>query len=308
MRKGNLRKFLICAVAVLFSVAMSFSALAAENAGDAVGPAYQTYFDGEELAMLANQSQSQMMSFVLTTKNGNVIVIDGGTPEDAAHLRQAIAAKGGHVTAWFITHPHSDHGGAFAQIVEEGLNGMVIDNVIFNFTDPVWYQTYEGYRADTVERIRNAVNTVGALGTKLTVMHRNDIFTFDGVNITCMNDPYLVDHNSINNSSCVLRVDMGGKRIMFLGDMGEDVGEAFLADHAGEDLKCDIVQMAHHGQAGVGQHFYQVLSPTTCLWCAPEWLYEDYNNQYATKTTRQWMKDLGVRDHKVIKDGDRVLW
>ena len=284
---------------LVLAIALSIAAAVPTFAMTSTG-----YFQGEELMMLSNSSESQMMGFVLTTANGAVIVIDGGTPADAPHLREEIAKRGNHVSAWFITHPHSDHGGAFAQIVEEGLNGMTVDAVIYNFTDPAWYQANEEYRADTVERIRAAVLS---FGDKAHVMHRNDIFVFDTAVITCMNDPYLVSGNSINNSSCALRVQMGGQTIMFLGDMGEDVGNMFLADHAGENLKCDMVQMAHHGQAGVGYEFYRALAPTSCLWCAPAWLYEDYYGKYRTKETRGWMESLGVRKHFVIKDGDQII-
>lgn len=268
------------------------------------GPGYREYFEGEELKMLSNQTDSQMMSFVITSKNGAVIVIDGGTSGDAAHLRQVLAEKGNHVNAWFITHPHSDHAGALTQIIEEGAGPLVIDAIVYNFADPAWYQANESYRADFVEKVRAAI---GTYGDRLHVMHRGDQYEFDGVHITCMNDPYLVANNAINNSSCALKVEMSGKKIMFLGDMGEDVGNMFLADHAGEDLKCDMVQMAHHGQAGVGRNVYEAIQPKVCLWCAPEWLYEDPNGKYRTGEVRAWMQQLGVTNNQTIKGGDRTL-
>lgn len=296
------KKMPVALLAIIMIVATVSPAFASEVKS---GPGYMSYFQGEELKMLANQTESQMMSFVITTKNGAVIVIDGGTPGDAAHLRQVLAEKGNHVNAWFITHPHSDHAGALAQIVEEGLNGLTVDAVVCNFADPAWYQANEGYRADFVERIRAGL--AAAFGDRTLIMHRGSVYDIDGVHITCMNDPYLVNFNSINNSSCVLKFEMGGKKIIFLGDMDESVGNQFLADHAGEDLKCDIVQMAHHGQAGVGRNFYEALSPTTCLWCAPGWLYDDPVDKYRTKEVRGWMKELGANDHHSIKNGDRTL-
>ncbi|MDO4939082.1 MAG: MBL fold metallo-hydrolase [Lachnospiraceae bacterium] len=267
-------------------------------------PEYGGYFRGEELKMLSNQADSQMMSFVITSANGAVIVIDGGTEDDSNHLREELAKKGNHVSAWFITHPHSDHAGALARIIEEGPGQITIDGIYYNFADPAWYQANESYRAGFVERVRA---DIGRFPEKLHVIHRGDQFDFDGVHITCMNDPYLVDDNAINNSSCVLKAEMGGKKIMFLGDMGENVGNMFLRDHAGEDLKVDMVQMAHHGQAGVGKNVYEVLSPKVCLWCAPGWLYDDPSYQYQTGMVRNWMRDIGATRNYCIKDGDRTL-
>lgn len=285
-------------IAVIQAVSPAF---ASENE---IGPGYCEYFQGEELRMLSNQTESQMMSFVLTAKNGAVIVIDGGTEGDAAHLREVLAEKGNHVSAWFITHPHSDHAGALLHIIEEGAGPLVIDSVYYNFAAPEWYRANEEYRADFVERVRSAI---GTYGSRAKVMHRGDVIDIDGILITCMNDPYLIANNAINNSSCALRADMSGKKIIFLGDMGVEAGDMFLADHTGEDMKCDMVQMAHHGQGGVGRNVYEAIQPKVCLWCAPEWLYEDPYSKYRTGEVRGWMNQLNVKSNYTMKNGDRIL-
>lgn len=59
-----------------------------------------------------------------------------------------------------------------------------------------------------------------------------------------MNEPFACTENSFNNSSVAYRVEMGGKRILFLGDMGWQAGEDFLANHTQEELKSDVLQMA----------------------------------------------------------------
>ena len=66
--------------------------------------------------MLAPQTDGQNMSFLLQTNQGEVIVIDGGLDQDADHLVETIQAMGGRVSAWLITHPHSDHVGALTNI------------------------------------------------------------------------------------------------------------------------------------------------------------------------------------------------
>ena len=296
------KKMSVTLLMITMTVILAVSpAFASENE---IGPGNCEYFQGEELRMLSNQSESQMMSFVLTSKNGAVIVIDGGTEEDAAHLREVLAEKGNHVNAWFITHPHSDHAGALTRIIEEGAGPLIIDSVYYNFAGPEWYRANEEYRADFAERVRSAV---GTLGDKAKVMHRGDVIDADGISVLCMNDPYLIPSNAINNSSSALKVEMGGKKILFLGDMGVEAGDMFLADHAGEDLGCDMVQMAHHGQNGVGRNVYEAIHPHVCLWCAPGWLYDDPYSRYRTGEVRNWMKQMNVNNNQTIKNGDRIL-
>ena len=64
------------------------------------------------LYMLQEQSPIQMMSYVLQTKEGKLVVIDGGNKQDGAHLQDTLVRLGGPepvVELWLLTHPHSDH-------------------------------------------------------------------------------------------------------------------------------------------------------------------------------------------------------
>ena len=83
-----------------------------------------TYLNGAEIHMLSSSTKSQMMSFVIKTKNGKIIVVDGGLPQDEPHLVETIKSFGNEVSAWILSHPHSDHGGAFTKLAENGFEGL----------------------------------------------------------------------------------------------------------------------------------------------------------------------------------------
>ena len=262
--------------------------------------------------MLANQSDSQMMSYIITTKNKELIVVDGGLDLDAEHLRQAIIARGGKVSAWFISHPHSDHVGALVKLINDGLQEISIDAVYYNFADDNWYKRNEAYRADMVLKAKEAFNKLGA-----EKLHGNiktgDLIQVDDVKIHVLNDPYLFTVNAINNSSVALRMEIGSKRVIFLGDMGPEAGAALLKDVGADGLKADIVQMAHHGQYGVEKDVYEAIRPSICMWNSPAWLYDNDNGggigsgKWFTLQVRAWMDELGVTKHFVIKDGDQLI-
>ena len=110
--------------------------------------------------MLANQSDSQMMSYIITTKNKEVIVVDGGLDVDAEHLRQAIIARGGRVSAWFISHPHSDHVGALVKLINDGLQEISVDAVYYNFAEDDWYKRNEAYREGLLKFLEKAGDTL----------------------------------------------------------------------------------------------------------------------------------------------------
>ena len=118
---------------------------AAQNPGgaalqDPTSTAEESYLGGAELTLLAPATQSQNLSCVIQTKAGSLIVVDGGLREDAPHLIETIKAKGGRVSAWLITHPHSDHIGALTEILNTQPIPVEIDNIYYSFLEREFYQ------------------------------------------------------------------------------------------------------------------------------------------------------------------------
>ena len=55
---------------------------------------------------------------------------------------------------------------------------------------------------------------------------------------------------------------LNGTNAVFLGDLARAGGAQLMADHDLSALKCDIVQLAHHGQNGVDYEVYKALRPS----------------------------------------------
>lgn len=267
---------------------------------------------GTKVMLLANQTDSQMLSAVIQTSKKSLIVIDGGTPGDAGHLLDTIRANGGKVTAWFITHPHSDHVGALTEIINSPDSQITIENIYYNFADISWYYANEEYRADTVSKLLKSFESIPKEKLHGSIAKGEQI-QVDDIKVTVMNQPYLFSNNAINNSSVAYKFEINGSKLLFLGDMGVEAGAQFLADNTPENLKADIVQMAHHGQFGVSQEVYQTIAPSICLWPTPGWLWNNDNGggtgsgPWTTAQTIQWMNDMGAVIHYSIKDGDQIL-
>ena len=271
-----------------------------------------TYLNGAEIHILNSATKSQMMSYVIKTKNGKLIVVDGGLPQDEQHLVETIKSYGNEVSAWILSHPHSDHGGAFTKLAENGFEGIKIDNFYYNIREQAWYDKFEKYRADMVNTIRNSIAKLPAGVSHIT--SKGEVYYVDGVSIHILNDPYWIESNSINNSSIAFRLDFdNGTRVLFLGDMGSEAGEHLKADVPASELKADIVQMAHHGQYGVNKDVYEIIAPKVAMWNTPEWLWDNdggsgYNTgNYKTLEVRSWMDEIGAKTNYVIKDGDQTV-
>lgn len=264
---------------------------------------------GATLTMLNSQTESQMLSLILQTRQGSLIVVDGGLGADAAYLRSQLQARGGHVAAWLITHPHGDHVGALYQILQDQAagvaSGLQIDGIYYSFAAPDWYTVHD---PEEVTMAHSIISVFSWMPPE--VMHsvsRGQTIQIDDVTIQVMNDRYELGSDKGNNASIVYKLWVNGKSILILGDMGEEGGNRLLAELGTEGLKSDIVQMAHHGQNGVSEAVYQAIDPSICLWPSPAWLWNNEGGRYRISETKSWMSRLNVQKHYCMKDGDQII-
>jgi glyoxylase-like metal-dependent hydrolase (beta-lactamase superfamily II) len=100
-------------------------------------------FGDGRLTLYANHEfKSQSLSCIIETGEGGLIVIDGGWNINSEFLLKQIQAKGGHVQAWLLTHPDSDHVGAITSILNHHRQDITIDGIYCSFLDDDWYEQY----------------------------------------------------------------------------------------------------------------------------------------------------------------------
>jgi Predicted hydrolase (metallo-beta-lactamase superfamily) len=238
-------------------------------------------------------------SYILRTSGGKVIVIDGGFETEQENLRANIAAEGNHVDLWFITHPHQDHMGAFNEILKDR-RGIVIDRIIYSRL-PDDFLDYEKANAEDARNYYKTIDSVTE-GTDILNLHRTGgRFDIDGIGIMVLgvsNPEY--KKNPYNNSSMIIRFWDKDKSVVILGDSGIECGNKALAEYP-EQLNCDYMQMAHHGQNGCSEEFYKAVNFRACLWPTPSWVWEPapQHGHLKTRETRRWMDEKGIKEHHV---------
>ncbi|RLD12203.1 MAG: hypothetical protein DRI44_01435 [Chlamydiae bacterium] len=249
------------------------------------------------LWQLPTEKDSIILSYVIKTDKGKLIVIDGGWLDDGEFLKNFLKAHGGHIQSWFLTHCHDDHIGALSWILTNKAD-IVIDNIYAAFPPLDWIKTNSPGTVSTVEIFQAALTNAG----RATITpHAGDTFDIDDVHIEILNDYDLaITRNCINNSSILIKISDPSKSVLFLGDFGKIGGTNLLTNIDREKLKADYVQMAHHGQNGVGKTFYKIINPKYCLWPTPSWLWDNdigrgFNSGiWRTIEVRKWMKELNV--------------
>lgn len=270
-------------------------------------------FGAGRLTMLANHdTEAQQLSVIIETGEGGLIVVDGGWTTSADYLLEQIKQKGGHVQAWLLTHPDSDHIGALSDILYKHSGEITIDGVYYSFAPDSWYREKDPEVANMLGYLK------GALALLPPEKLHGDIVSGQVINagpakIQVLNQAYQCSSDFVNNSNVAYMVSLNGTNTVFLGDLGRVGGNRLMEEHDLSALKCDIVQLSHHGQNGVDYEVYKALRPRVALWATPQWLWDNDNGggpesgPWLTRQTRNWMVRLGIHSNFCIKDGDQVI-
>ena len=269
-----------------------------------------------------------MMSFVIVTKNNNVIIVDGGREEDMPLLKEYVGGR--HVSAWVLTHAHSDHiSGFISEIQKNGGCDFDIERVCYNFPP---YEIIENKNVPDYEYFCEELNEVLPAFNEILpkiediacVINQGEVLHIDEVKIEFIFSYHEgLNANLMNDSSLVFKLSTDKTSVLFLGDLGPDGGDILFRESR-HLLKSDIVQMAHHGHMNPSMEVYAEIAPRACLWCCPDWLYNEPEiphylvdadklqrmgriRMYGTALTRRWMDILGVKEHYVTANGTNKI-
>lgn len=271
------------------------------------------YNDRIQITQFASYGERQSMGYMLKTKANKLVMIDGGTKENKEHVLEEIKKNGGIIEYWFITHAHDDHYGVLKEILKENMAGIKINNIIVSLNDEEWYKINDSSRYDDIKEFldllkREDVSPIvkeAVLREKINVDNLN-------FNVLKLKSPEITE-NAGNNQSMVIKVDNMFKSVLFLADIGEEIQEEFVNNNL-DEIECDAVQMAHHGQNGVTKWVYEKIDPKICMWPTPEWLWNNDNGEgfntaeYKTIETRKWiLEEMQIEDNYIAKDGDLLI-
>lgn len=263
------------------------------------------------LTQFGPTTSRQMMGYAIKTINNKIIVIDGGTTGDATQLKEYLQKENnGIVDSWIITHPHSDHAGAFEILSQD--NDIQINQIYMSLESKEWYLDNEPSRKEDTEEFFSAIENEN-IKNIIKQPKIGDILKIDNTKIEILgvSNPE-IKTNAINNSSMVFTVNVNNKKILFLGDTGVESSEKLIKNQQNK-LKADIVQIAHHGQNGATEELYNIIKPEICLWPTTDWLWNNSidgvedTGKWKTKETRNWMENLNVKQNYVAKDGTHSI-
>jgi competence protein ComEC len=176
-------------------------------------------------------------SCVVESPSGKVMVVDTGNlvGEGDDEGRKVVApylqSRGiNHIDLLLLTHPHADHIGGAATLLERFPVGMLLENGV-DSGNPLMT------RILTTAALRHVVHKIGRLGQALDFG--------DGVTGRVLAPNEEETHGSTNDGSIVLRLQYGKTAFLLTGD-AEAHEEADMTERE-PMLACDVLKVGHHG-------------------------------------------------------------
>jgi competence protein ComEC len=162
-----------------------------------------------------------------------------------------IARRGGELAGFVLSHPHSDHVGGAASVIEA--------------LRPRWYVD-PGYAGGT-SSYRASLLAARDVGTSWRRVRPRDSLQIDEVTITLLapDSAWADSLRDPNDASTVARVRVGSITILLSGDAEEDE-ENWLLRHQRDLLDVDVLKVAHHGSSTSSTpEFLEAVSPRLAL-------------------------------------------
>lgn len=211
------------------------------------------------------------MSYIITTSNNKLIVIDGGHEKDANNLLTELKFYSHNalpeIELWIFTHSHIDHIGAVKEISEsENLRSQIkIKNFLYYF--PFEYRDREK-RGINYSLLLEMDERVKLFHSNKIVPKTGEKIIIDDITIHFLfvpeNKEYVDLAVNENMCSVIFSVQGDSKKVIITGDAYESsLNEVFV--RYGDDLRSDILQMPHHGFCDTAHlKFYQAVD-AKCL-------------------------------------------
>ena len=236
-------------------------------------------------------SEGSNSGYLLESETGRLIMIDGGTKEDAENVLDNIKRKSGFVEVWFITVPHKENAGVLLKALAD--KDIQVGGIYLSVNDEEWYEKFEDenekqFVADFLETLED-----DDIRDKVHELNFRDEINIDNLffKILKVKHPEFTE-NAGNNQSLVIKVSNNFKSMIFLGNLGEEYQEQFINDNQ-DEIEADAVQVAYHGQNTLNEKIYEFIKPKKYFWNTSEDVI-NFDSEAENYFAKYWHIEIGI--------------
>ena len=184
------------------------------------------------------------------------------------------------VAGWFFSHGHDDHMGKFMDVFRYNKD-IIIEGLYYNFVANDHFSS-DAWMESTKSFARTFIKEVNEKDIPIYKLHSGQRFYIRDLEIDVLcthEDVFPASLENYNDSSTVLMVKIGNDKVCFPGDAGGEES-AILEKRYPNELKCDIMQVAHHGHFGTSPRFYQMANARVALFATTQIKYDEEYPRY----------------------------
>lgn len=186
----------------------------------------------------------------LLLSGGQAVLVDAGTSQSADSLVRYLQELGvTELYAAIATHPHADHIGGMAQVIEA-------------FPIGHFYMGAETQNTATYERMLDALD---AQDVPVSIPEPGEELVFDsGASVTFLGPADDVPKGNLNDRSLICLFRAGEQDVLLMGDAESAAEQSLLAHYP--SLRCDVLKVGHHGaDTSSSVEFLRTVQPTTAV-------------------------------------------
>ena len=182
-------------------------------------------------------------SIFIELPNSQTMLIDAAEESQADKIITYIHQQGYDSLDYVVeTHPHSDHMGGMADVI----NNFNVSSI------------YLSPATNTTKAYENMLTAIQNSGAKTYSPMAGDTILDDGNLLIEVVAPKELDNDKLNNCSLVIKLTYGDNRFLFTGD-----AEKSEEDGIWTNIKCDVLKVGHHGsESSTTANFLKKVEPT----------------------------------------------
>ena len=252
-------------------------------AADELGPQRELTADTAVHFIDVGQGDSALL-----LSGGQAVLIDAGTAESGTAVVRYLEELGvTEIYGAVATHPHADHIGGMAQVIE----AFPIEHF------------YLGPETQNTATYSGMLDALEEAGVQPVIPADGDELVFDsGASLTFLGPADDVPKSNLNDRSLITLFRAGDRDVLFMGDAESAAEESLLAHHPA--LTCDVLKVGHHGAAtSSSEEFLQAVRPSTAvISCGVD---NDYG--HPSDQTLQNLSLAGVDDVRITAQSGTVV-
>jgi competence protein ComEC len=188
-------------------------------------------------------------SILIQTPQGRNILIDAGTSTYGPIIAQHLRSRGiNKIDVLIATHPHADHIGGMAYIIQNFEIGSI----------------YMPKASTTTQTFENLLLTIQSKGLNINTARAGVILNIDSTITAKFIAPISDNYNDLNQFSAVLRITYQSTSFLFAGDAGQLSENQMLS--SGDTLRSDVLKVGHHGSStSTSQNFLNSVNPSIAI-------------------------------------------